>query len=76
MNTDETMHSSKGHNPGSRDEHEQGAEKSKANSPAVAGENNRDEDAADPERAANDTSKSLDRDQFGIDLGLDGDEQK
>jgi hypothetical protein len=74
MNTNESLQSSKGHNPGSRDELQQQAPKPKADSPATSGTDNQDEDAADPEMAANDTSKSFDRDQEAIDLGLnDGD---
>ena len=71
MNTDESLQSSKGHNPGSRDELQQQQDKPKADSPATAGVDNRDEDAADPDAAANGTSKSFDRDQEALDLGLD-----
>jgi hypothetical protein len=62
---------SKGHDPGSRDEKQQQADKPMADSPATAGVNNRDEDAADPERAGQGTSKGFDRDQEELELGLD-----
>ncbi|WP_285011031.1 hypothetical protein [Pedobacter faecalis] len=39
--------------------------------PKTAGDDSTDEDAADPEMAANDTSKGFDRDQEALDLGLD-----
>lgn len=71
MNTNEDLQNSKGHDPGSRDESQQQADKPKADSPATAGVNNRDEDAADPEFAARDTSKGFDRDQEQLDLGID-----
>ena len=70
MNTDETFHSSKGHDPGSLDEKQQQADKPKADSPATAGVNNRDEDAADPEMAATDTSKGFDGEQEELETGL------
>ena len=70
MNTDETFHSSKGHDPGSLDEQQQQADKPKADSPATAGVNNRDEDAADPEMATRDTSKGFDRDEDELETGL------
>jgi hypothetical protein len=74
MNKDDALQSSKGHNPGSRDESQQQADKPKADSAATAGVNNRDEDAADPELADQGTSKSFDRDQAQLDLELnDGD---
>ncbi|RYE59003.1 MAG: hypothetical protein EOP48_02210 [Sphingobacteriales bacterium] len=68
---DEELHSSKGHRPGLLDEKFQSAEKPKADSPAKAGIANRDEDAADPRAAENDTSKGFDRDQEELSLGLD-----
>ena len=71
MNKDNTLQSSKGHNPGTPDETHQEAEKPKADSPATAGIDNRDEDAADPELAEAETSKSFDRDQEELELGLD-----
>lgn len=61
---------SEGHNPGTRSEEQQAA-KPMADSPATAGVGNRDEDAADPELAATDTSKGFDRDQQELDLGFD-----
>jgi len=74
MENKEQLQSSKGHRPGLLDEKFQQSDKEKANSPATAGVNNRDEDAADPERAACGTSKGFDSDQQGIDAGLkDGD---
>jgi hypothetical protein len=71
MNTEDSLQSSAGHNPGSLDENQQQADKPKADSPATAGVNSRDEDAADPDLAAQGTSKSFDRDQEQLDLGLD-----
>jgi hypothetical protein len=71
MNTNDSLQSSKGHNPGSLDENEQQADKSKATSPATAGINNRDEDAADPDIAQSETSKGFDRDQQELDYGFD-----
>jgi hypothetical protein len=71
MNTEDSLQSSTGHNPGSLDEIQQQADKPKAQSPAEAGINNRDEDAADPDLAASETSKGFDRDQEQLELGLD-----
>lgn len=71
MKNNEPLHSSEGHRPGILDEKQQQADKPKASSPATAGINNRDEDAADPERANKETSKGFDRDQQEISLGLD-----
>jgi hypothetical protein len=71
MNTDESLKSSAGHNPGSLDESKQQADKPKADSSASAGVDTRDEDAADPEFAAQGTSKGFDRDQEQLELGLD-----
>lgn len=71
MNNEDELQSSKGHNPGSPDEMQQQADKPKADSPATAGINNRDEDAADPELASQETSKGFDRDQEELELGLD-----
>jgi hypothetical protein len=71
MNKENSLQSSKGHNPGSRDETQQQADKPQADSPATAGENNRDEDAADPNRVENETSKGFDRDQQELETGLD-----
>jgi len=65
------LQSSKGHNPGSRDEQQQQAHKSIAGSPATAGVEHRDEDAADPDMAQNDTSKGFDRDQEQLEFGFD-----
>ena len=65
------LENSKGHNPGTRSEEEQAADKPIAGSPATAGVDNRDEDAADPELAATDTSKGFDPDQQELDLGFD-----
>ena len=65
------LRNSEGHRPGSRSEEEQAADKPMADSPATAGLGNRDEDAADPELAASDTSKGFDRDQEELDLGFD-----
>jgi len=42
-----------------------------ATSPALAGDENTDEDAADPDIASSDTSKGFDSDQQAIDAGLD-----
>lgn len=70
-NTAKTLHSSEGHNPGSRDENQQQAEKPQADSPATVGTDYPDEDAADPEKADNETSKGFDSDQRAIDAGLD-----
>jgi hypothetical protein len=67
---EESLQSSKGHIVGNLDENSQQGEKPKADSPASAGINTRDEDAADPEKASNETSKGFDRDQEAIDLGL------
>lgn len=67
----ENLQHSKGHRSGLLDEKHQSADKPKADSPATAGINNRDEDAADPERAASETSKGFDRDQQELDLGFD-----
>jgi len=72
MENNEDLQSSKGHNPGSLDEHKQQADKPTAESPATAGIENRDEDAADPAKAEEETSKGFDRDQVAIDLGLEG----
>jgi hypothetical protein len=71
MENNEPLQSSKGHNPGSPDENHQKADKPKADSPATAGIGNRDEDAADPEKAEQETSKGFDRDQQALELGLD-----
>ncbi|MEJ7557952.1 MAG: hypothetical protein WKF66_06555 [Pedobacter sp.] len=71
MNTDDSLQSSKGHNPGSLDENEQQGIKPQADSSATAGVNSRDEDAADSDFAAQGTSKGFDRDQEELDLGLD-----
>ena len=71
MENEDVLQSSKGHRPGSLDENMQQSDKPKADSPATAGIENRDEDAADPEMAAKDTSKGFDRDQQELDLGLD-----
>jgi hypothetical protein len=71
MNTENDLQSSKGHNPGSPDENQQQADKPQADSPATAGVNNRDEDAADPNLAEQETSKGFDRDQQELDTGLD-----
>ena len=71
MNTEETPQSSAGHNPGSLDEKQQQANKAKADSPATAGIQHRDEDAADPNLPQGETSKSFDRDQEELELGLD-----
>lgn len=71
MKNNEPLQSSKGHNPGSLDESYQQAEKPMADSPATAGVNNRDEDAADPDKANRETSKGFDRDQETLDLGFD-----
>jgi len=71
MNKDNALQSSKGHNPGSRDERQQQADKPKAGSPATAGVDNADEDAADPQLADKDTSKGFDRDQEQLELNLD-----
>jgi len=49
MSTEDSLQSSKGHNPRSLDEGQQQADKPIANSLATAGVNNQDEDAADPE---------------------------
>jgi hypothetical protein len=70
-NTNKTLHSSDGHNPGSRDEHMQQSQKPKADSSATAGLANQDEDAADPKKAAQETSKGFDRDQSELETGLD-----
>jgi len=67
----ESLQSSAGHNPGSIDEKKQQSDKRKANSPASSGVNNRDEDAADPTTAKHENSKSFDRDQEQLALGLD-----
>jgi hypothetical protein len=67
---EESLQSSKGHVEGNLDENLQQAEKPKADSPASAGVDSRDEDAADPEKASNETSKGFDRDQEAVDLGL------
>jgi hypothetical protein len=73
-NTQKPLHSSEGHNPGSRDEHLQQSEKPKADSPATAGLAHKDEDAADPKLANQETSKGFDRDKEELDTGLnDGD---
>ncbi|HKG05280.1 MAG TPA: hypothetical protein VKB19_02425 [Pedobacter sp.] len=71
MNTDNSLQSSKGHNPGSPDEAQQQADKPRANSSAAAGVNNRDEDAADPALPENETSKGFDRDREELETGLD-----
>ena len=71
MENEDVLQSSKGHRPGSLDKKMQQSDKPKADSPATAGIENRDEDAADPEMAAKDTSKGFDRDQQELDLGLD-----
>ena len=75
MEDKQPLQNSKGHRPGIRDEHQQEADKPKADSPATAGINNIDEDAADPERTTSgETSKGFDRDQEAVNLGLiDGD---
>lgn len=65
------LRNSEGHRPGSRSEEKQAADKPMADSPATAGVGNRDEDAADPELTATDTSKGFDRDQEELDLGFD-----
>ena len=70
-NREEAPQSSAGHNLGSLDETQQQAPKPKADSPATAGIANRDEDAADPNLAQEETSKSFDRDQEELELGLD-----
>ena len=70
-NSDKPLQSSDGHNPGSRDELHQQAEKPQADSPAVAGFDSPDEDAADPEAARQGTSKGFDRDQQELETGLD-----
>jgi hypothetical protein len=67
----EHLQDSKGHRPELPDEKRQSADKPKADSPATAGIDNRDEDAADPEKAASETSKGFDRDQQKLDLGFD-----
>lgn len=71
MNKDNALQSSKGHNPGSRDERQQQADKPKTDSPATAGVDHADEDAADPQLADQDTSKGFDRDQEQLELNLD-----
>jgi hypothetical protein len=71
MENKESLQSSKGHDPGSLDEKYQQSDKPTADSPATAGIGNRDEDAADPKRAAEGTSKGFDSDQQAIDAGLD-----
>jgi len=67
----EQLKNSKGHRSGLLDEKFQSADKPKAESPAKAGIANRDEDAADPNLASNETSKGFDRDQEELSLGLD-----
>jgi hypothetical protein len=67
----EQLGNSEGHRPGLLNEEFQSAEKPTADSPATAGIGNRDEDAADPGRAATETSKGFDRDQEELELGLD-----
>ena len=71
MNSADSLQSSKGHRPGSRDEDQQQRDKPQSDSSATAGVDNRDEDAADPELARHDTSKGFDRDQQELELGLD-----
>lgn len=71
MENDEQLESSKGHNPGTPNESHQQADKPKADSPATAGIDNRDEDAADPEKASEETSKGFDSDQQALEAGLD-----
>lgn len=71
MENKEPLQSSKGHEPGLLPEDFQQSDKPKADSPATAGIANRDEDAADPERAAQGGSKGFENDQQGIDAGLD-----
>lgn len=71
MENDDQLHSSKGHREGLLDEKLQQSDKPKADSPATAGINNRDEDAADPDKANRETAKGFDSDQQGINAGLD-----
>ncbi|HKG06918.1 MAG TPA: hypothetical protein VKB19_10695 [Pedobacter sp.] len=73
-NSDKPLQSSDGHNPGSRDDLHQQAEKLQADARAVAGFDSPDEDAADPEAATQGTSKGFDRDHQELETGLnDGD---
>jgi hypothetical protein len=73
-NIDKPLESSEGHNPGSRSEKAQQSEKPQADSPSTAGVENRDEDAANPQKAEQETSKGFDRDQQELEKGFnDGD---